>query len=268
VTADRYAIEREVYEIIRFYGAKWRTSGFNDEESLTLNAYSIHRASNQLNEACNKLWCALELAYTISPAIFGKKYTPIGNGFDYDFSLGTLIPSLYYSQISTLVSILSLFGVVSLYNHKTGKAYNLTRTKHGWRIYKRRQYLKRVLGVKEPKKGWHNELIQLFKGLCREITEIPCCNIAEIENLLIKRNKAHYQVLGDVSVGAVMGINIFFDYIPTIFENTQTAFNCLLNVWQPSSKLLKRFRTLRENIEKVYEAYGREFPNDFPPQNF
>jgi hypothetical protein len=263
---DRYALENKVLNIIWPY-THLKSCGYTEEDSLKLTAYSIHRASNQLNETCNKLWAVLELAQAISPENQNHGKT-IGTGFSHDFSLGTIIPAAYYSQVSCIVSILSLFGVISIYDHTTGRAYNLTRTDVGWKIYNRHSYLREALKIEKPAKGWHWELIQLYTGLHFQVADIPFCNMNLIKNLLVNRNRVHYGVLGDVSVTAVKGIGKFFEFIPMIFENTHTAFKCLLSVWQPPSPLLNRYKSLHQNVKQLYDSYKKEFPNNFPKLQF
>jgi len=186
-----------------------KTIGFSKKDAVLFTAYSLHRSSNQLNEACNKLWATMELAYALSPEIRNEHFECLGNEFDTRFILGTIIPSLYYSLISTMVSMLSLFGCVSL--NKNDTYYNLTRIgKFNWLIYRRADYIKEKLGYSEKTSKWHLQIFRMYHGFKEKGIKLPEIDYPNGLTLKEKRDAVHYSVLGDVSVKDVAGMDVYF----------------------------------------------------------
>lgn len=104
-------------------------------EAEWFNIYSIYRSNQQLNEGCNKLWATTELLHVTNPRFKKKEHILVGELFNRNYLQGTLIPTLYFSQISTLMSLLSSFGFIFLMINS--RQYLLIRTQDGWKIYVR-----------------------------------------------------------------------------------------------------------------------------------
>src|SRR5438445_992037 len=95
-------------------------------EGEWFDIYSIYAANQQLNEACNKCWAIVELVHATSPSIWRTAYFPIGSSFGQPFLMGTVLPTLYYANISAIISAMSSLGVITL--RKEGRPYYLIRT--------------------------------------------------------------------------------------------------------------------------------------------
>jgi hypothetical protein len=55
--------------------------GLEKPESYWLNVLSLFNANQQINEACNKIWAAAELANITRKDVWKHKYKPIGPDF-------------------------------------------------------------------------------------------------------------------------------------------------------------------------------------------
>lgn len=262
---SRYGVENQVYGFLSSsgFGTEKLTKTILDSvpEAL-LDAYSFHRASNQANEACNKLWATVELVYAVSPDVWGIAYEPMGKYFENKFLLGSLIPALYYSQLSAIVSCLSSFGCVSIRDETSRISYNIVRTRRGWRIYERKKYIKDTFGL-DPSNSWHIQVAQLLKGFKDNISDFPKVDYSETDELRKQRNITHYDILSRVSASKVAGINRYFKYLPLCTNTINSALGTIEKVsWLPSYSGAGRFRELHSNLPRLYEAYKMQYPDD------
>ncbi|MBI2578725.1 MAG: hypothetical protein HYW26_03370 [Candidatus Aenigmarchaeota archaeon] len=265
--SDRYKIERVVHNTLFDWNDErklWlvkKSAGFDDIENY-LHAYAIHRANNQLNEACNKLWPCLEFINAISKKIsLETNYPRIGSKFQREFTAGTTIPNLYYSHLSSLLAIMSTFGFISIYL-RPNRFYNLIRTPDGWKLYERKKYMKEICC--KNTKGWHYQLIDLYEFLMNNLEGFPQTDLSKSIQLLDYRNQSQYDVLGGVSVSASMGFNLVFRYMPFIFNTLATAFRIIKKSHSITNYSDSRFEELCEKLPQLYENYYKEFPkNDY-----
>ncbi len=264
---DRYLVENRVIgELSKFgYGTKRIEPTKILEEPALFDAYSIYRAYNQLNEAGNKLWATMELANVGSPSIWGKTYLPLGDQFKGDFLGGALIPTLYYSQLSAIISILSSFGCISVCDDEIHASYNLVRSKEGWSICERGEYLQKVFGRKM--KGWHLQIIYLANGFSLEIPEFPKIDIERTDDLRRLRNTTDYEILASVGSRAVMRVNEYFNFLPLVVDTLKKGSSILGQICgqdmkrkRPLSSLEERTKNLLSNLSKLYSSYGKQLP--------
>ena len=108
-----------------------------------LNAYSITRAMVQCGEACNKLLSILRLLHT-SKAHLSDCVCP---SLDINYCGGTIIPTLYYSNLSALTFLMSSFGCLSLQDQNSNRRCNVVRTVEGWKEFDRRKFILKLLGT-------------------------------------------------------------------------------------------------------------------------
>ena len=265
---DRYLIDRKVDPILSSLDLEKNTvliPDINSQDATLLDIYSLCRSHNQLNEACNKLWATIELAYVVSPGIKEKyNYCLLGENFNRDFLLGKLIPTLYYSQISAIISILSSFGCISLHYYIQDKNifYNLVRTHDGWKIYERKKYL--TLFSKNPSKSWHSQIIQILEIFLNKIRDFPRIDYSETHKLSILRNKTHYGILGSVSASQVMGIQKYFEYLPLVVNTIIMSSELLkkFSEYTPYFDYETRFKNLITNLPNLYQFYKMEYPSE------
>ena len=275
-----------------------KTNGFSDDEKKLLNKYSIYLANNQINEACNKFWAIVELLNITSPKVWRNtpkeinnlEYTlqmanaadlpeilpwdlseisslnyyqnPLGEDFSNTYMGGTIIPVLYYSQITALLSILSSYGCVlirderekSLVGNKKRELI-LLRKENDWNLVGRRHFISN-LPIGKKLSGWHIEIIQLFGGLKKCDIEFPNVNINLIDKLREMRAVADYGILGEVTMGGVADITDIVKLIPIAIKNIEIGVNHLKNVWQITNKCDTRFDKLKNKIPDLLESYN------------
>lgn len=231
----------------------------NGELDCELFAYSLRRGITQMNESVNKLWTTLEIAHL-------GKTSSLCSGFDIDFSLGTLLPTLYYSRISLIVSFLSMFGIVSLssYDNKKEKLlfYNLIRTKNGWRIYERKRYLNDCFGFRSD--SWHDQVLKLYFGFADLNIQLPSISKDNTYNLKQKRNEYHYDILKQSSMKKVHAdsIRTYFDFLPHTFDSLELGLQTIrrLNACIPLNlgNLESRINTLARAYLTLKHEYKEE----------
>ncbi|MEM3798285.1 MAG: hypothetical protein QXY74_07640 [Candidatus Bathyarchaeia archaeon] len=201
--------------------------GCDKTEAEWLNAYSIYSANQQLSEACNKLWTTVELSNMTSRQIWKKSYLPIGEQFSGIFSLGTLIPTLYYAEISSIVSILSSFGCVPILLGRI--PFYLLRTDGGWTIVKRSEYVRSTLQIRVL--SWHDCIIGTYVGLSTKGTKLPRIPLSKVKRLRKLRNEMHYQILGDLRMWRIYKTTgAYQKHLPIAIEIVKAAINNLAEI--------------------------------------
>jgi hypothetical protein len=217
-------------------------------EAEWLNIYSIYSANQQLNEACNKLWTTVELSNMTSRQIWKKSYLPIGEQFSGIFSLGTLIPTLYYAEISSIVSILSSFGCVPIILN--GTPFYLLRTESGWTMVKRSEYVENMLKINAH--SWHDRIIGTYERLSTKGIKLPRISLSRVRKLKKLRNEMHYQILGDLRMWRMYNsTRAYQKHLPTAIKIVKVAINNLTEIKCVTTGCEKRFENLIENLSKV-----------------
>jgi hypothetical protein len=222
---------------------------FSDVQNLHFDYYSMMRFSHQLNESCNKLWAAIELAYAI-------KKNRLCTEFTCNFSSGSLMPNLYYSALSALVSIMCGFGVISFRHGLTDKDYFFIRTTSGWKLYPRQTYITTIL--RKSIKGWHEEGIKTYQALTELGYELLPIDFEILNNLRKSRNKVQYYILGKTSMADFFGIDEFFKYLPFTLRLINDSFELLIYLHKDLKNMKSRFNNLTSNVYKLYELYGKD----------
>ena len=217
-------------------------------QATWFDIYSIFNSNQQLNEACNKLWATAELTNATRADLFGYSYDPIGHGFNGSFILGTTIPTLYYSQLSAIVSVLSSFGCVPLMINL--KRYYLLRLNDGWTIQPRTQYMVDNLGVNAD--SWHDVILKTFKHLRAKGVKMPDMNLERTFRLKKLRNQMHYEVLGDLKMWrAYQNRKTYFKHSSFVFRSIQKAIDNLAQLKRVTTNCDKRFAELKENFKRL-----------------
>lgn len=211
-----------------------------------INIYMLNRSMHQVNEACNKLWSTVELFY----ALRNKKR--LCKKFDENFLPSSTIPTLHYSNISALLSILSLFGLSSIAHKAKNKVsfYNLVRTTENLVIMERRRYLASVFG--SAKNGWHRQVLQMYDGLSEKGLALPKLNLEGCKKLLDERNRFDYDILGQTSMRDVYGTDRYFEMLPTVVSSIDAAIRCLHQVIKPlPNRCDERFAELSGKLDNL-----------------
>jgi len=226
-------------------GGSTKTVPLDGPESYWLNVLTLFNANQQLNEACNKVWAARELQNATRKGVWKKTYRPVGGQFGPAFLSGTLIPTLYYSQISGMISILSSFGCVPFLEH--GTPFLLVRTENGWKVFPRRVYLKGLTGNKV--KGWHDQIIEMYFGLLDKGIRLPKLSKNRVVRLKGMRNELHYQILSDLKMWRPFSGKYDYSRIfPAVDQTIVSAINVLNAVKCVSTGCDQRYFTMRDSV--------------------
>lgn len=228
-----------------------------------LNAYSITRSMVQCGEAINKLASILKLLY-MSRAHIADRICPSTR---IAYSGGTIIPTLYYSNLSALTSLMSSFGCVPIRDRNTGHSLNLVRTGTGWKVYGRTDYITRLLG--SASRGWHIQVAELVEGLKSHVADFPDIDLDRLKRMSSLRDKTHYEILGSLTMTRVGGLHTFFDVLRTTVNTINYALMTISSIYQQHGLAgFNRFREAHGNLGILYNLYGRPIPPTLLPLQF
>ena len=273
----RDELARQVNDLIHPDGTDTsvKTGKISRRHDSLLNAYAITRSMVQANEACNKVWATVELLHALSywtkgyPEFFfsdipespSSMHKPLCDTFQVDFCGGTVLPTLYYAHISSLTSIMSSFGCVSIRDSTNELSYNIVRTRSGWNVFERKKFIQDLTGNK-PSGGWHNQLYQIIDGLSSNLSGFPQINIDFIKQLAQTRNERHYEILGSVDAKLSRGLDEYFDYVPDVINTIYSAIFIITQVYQRHGLSgYSRFLELHSNIPNLFKEYSKKLPD-------
>ena len=215
-------------------------------QSKWFDIYSIFNANQQLNEACNKLWAGIEIMNATDNKVWKKKYEPVGTKFHGSFVLGTAIPTIYYAQLSTIVSIMSIFGCIPIMLNY--KRYYIIRTKDGWQLFPRVEYLQNKL--KTSSRSWHEVILKTFTGFKNNGIKLPIINLDKTFALKNLRNEMHYEILGDLRMWrAYSQRQSFFKVIPLVMKSIATSIKTIEYIKKITTGCDERFVDLKKNFK-------------------
>ena len=217
-----------------------------------LNVYFLNRSMHQVNEACNKLWTTLEVYHSV------KSKEKLCKKFRTDFLPSSTVPTLHYANMSTLLSILSLFGLLSIAERKRNLIfYNLVRTADGMILTERNKYLSEVFGF--VKSGWHAQVLQTYEGLKQKGIMLPDIDVLECKKLQKERAKFHYDILGQTSMKDTSGVKVYFQFLPTVARSIEVAIESIHQVIKPiPNGCDSRFEELKGRIPQVIQDYAKD----------
>lgn len=246
--SERFVKQQIVSTLSRFSEKRESVVPLDASESSWLNIYCLLRSNNEVNEACNKLWCCIELDNVTSPEVWNKSYKPVGEKFHPLFSTSTTIPTLYYSEISAVLSILSAFGITPLI---LGSRVYLIRCVDGWRIVDRKRYIKTML-FSGSTDGWHNQILSTYEGLTKLGVALPDINLSQIRQLMSLRNKVHYEILSDLTMWrASNSKNSYQDYVQHCVSTIKTSVETVNSIKPITNGCDVRFQNLLENMKRL-----------------
>jgi len=221
-----------------------------DESSLYagFNRYTLLRSVNQINASMNRLWTTCELHYHMREG----KSDRFCDGFTMNFAQISSIPTLYYSSISAILSIMSLFGICSYAEREPKlKLYNVIRTEDGFKFYPREDYLKKIFGSCPI--GWHKQVIFMYNAFKKKGVELPDINLNAIDKLKADRFFYDYDILGQSTMFGFHGEDKYFEHLPTVLNVIRIALSSMREVINPVPKDCEiRFVSLEKSIRKVF----------------
>jgi hypothetical protein len=252
-------LHRQILQILGLEGDKkirCDSIDSNNEKDMLL-IYSLCRGRHQINEACNKLCASIELAY----ALCNDQKDRVCPSFSPDFSLGTLIPTLYYSVLSSMTSSMCILGVISF---RSGRGDNYLLINYGdyWKLIKREEFLQNNL--QKSAKGWHEQVKFLYQGLQENDYDLPKIDFRQFEELKRDRNLFHYEILSRVTmVDAIYGIrHHFFPNLSFTISTIKKSLDHMTYLWKDDRRINERFSEILANINKLYDSYGIEMGDE------
>ena len=219
----------------------------DDELYIHFNLYLILRASNQMNEACNKLWATAELYYHLKDG--GSR---LCNDFNSGFLPGSTVGTLYYAAMSSLIGILTLFGVCPI--RVKNKNYNILRTSKGFIIRKREKYLKDIFGA--SRQGWHEQILLMYSQFPKHGLDLPYINIEDVYQLKLDRVHFDYIIMAKPTMKDAFGEKHYFKHLQNVVNMLEVGINCLMNIIDPiENGCDKRFNSLKKSLPDLFEKY-------------
>ncbi|MHA2135796.1 MAG: hypothetical protein ACXAEN_18765 [Candidatus Thorarchaeota archaeon] len=217
------------------------------EDYKTLNSYLFHRGITQLSEACNKLWGSAEAYYHLSQCK-GR----LCHEFDRGFLSTSTLPTLYYSEIAAIISILDIFGIGSISKKKNGNliTHNLVRTSSGFILIKRNEHIRETLG--RPKDRWHEQILQMYHGFQKKGIELPFIDYEEFRKLKENREFSDYEILSQTKMVGTYGLELYFNSLPHVVKTIKTALECTNRITKPlPNKCDRRFELLVKELPRL-----------------
>lgn len=215
------------------------------EEYEILNAHMFLRAFNQANEACNRLWATIELF------LHAERDDLFCDSFNGGFLPTSTVPTLHYANITTLISILSLYGVCSLREQsKPHDFMNLIRCGNSIHLVKREDYIKELSGA--GKKQWHVGILTIYEKLLQNGVKIPAIDLADSFTLLKERNKLDYDLLAQTTMSGAFGESMYLKFLPYVCNSLECAIKSInAVVGNMNNEADKRFYQLKANVDEI-----------------
>ena len=186
----------------------------------------------------------MELAHVTGKDVWKRQYKPVGESFDGRFLLGTLIPNLYYSAMSAMVSILSTYGCIPVRVNK--QPVFLVRSGSGWIVSERQKYMRDNLGF--GAKSWHDQILKTYEGLGDKGIKLPSIDMESIFELKSLRNSMQYEILGDLRMWRMFrDKRAYYRFVPKVIGLVERSIESLRRTAVITSGCDERFDDLIAN---------------------
>jgi hypothetical protein len=230
---------RSHVDIAGFSSQIIRTSGFTKEQRNDLTLASMRLANNQINEACNKLYATVELAYAVRMRTFPGQSGVSSDYFSGEFVLGALVPVLYYSQVAALLSLLASYGIVLVHDKRTRRErqFDQTLQSQHWReerefLVMRKQSDWNILSRSEVggDVGWHQQLLNVGARFFATAADATGFDFNLLKELKKQRELVDYGILAETSMGEVVGFERYLKFLPRAHKNIVFCINLIKQV--------------------------------------
>jgi hypothetical protein len=230
---------RSHVDIAGFSGQSMQVSGFTKEQQNDLTLASMRLANNQINEACNKLYATIELAYAVRTRTFPGPSGVSSDSFSGEFVLGALVPVLYYSQVAALLSLLASFGMVLVHDKRSRRERQFDQTLQSQHWGEERESLimrKRsdwnVLSRSTVggNVGWHQQLLNVGSRFFATVADAAGFDFNLLKELKKQRELVDYGILAEISMGEVVGFQRYLKFLPRAHKNIAFCINLIKQV--------------------------------------
>lgn len=187
----------------------------------------------------------MELAHVTGKDVWKRQYKPVGESFDGRFLLGTLIPNLYYSAMSAMVSILSTYGCIPVRVNK--QPVFLVRSGSGWIVSERQKYMRDNFGF--GAKSWHDQILKTYEGLRDKGIKLPSIDMESIFELKSLRNSMQYEILGDLRMWRMFrDKRAYYKFVPKVIDLMGSSIESLSRTAVITTGCGERFDNLIANF--------------------
>lgn len=238
-----------------------RTANFSRHEEAIFTLHSLRLAHNQLNEACNKVWTTAEFLFATSPSArrSGRLLVP---AFSSTFSLGTLIPTLYYATISSMLAVMTSMGCIFFRDdfgsgRRSDRDLCCIRTKAGWFVRKRTTYASSVLRVGVG--DWHQMVVNYYSFFVRENYQVPRVTVTEMMNFRRERDDTHYRVLSETNVSKTADLGLYFERLMLTTRFLGDAIEHVGAIQRERKGYTDRYAELVGSYRRLFREYSEKF---------
>lgn len=235
-----------------------KVTGFSDDEKNSLTLITLLLANNQINEACNKFYATVELANAVKDRTLGGSIGVSSDHFSGEFVLGALIPVLYYSQVATLLSLFSSYGLIfarDRRNRQTRRSdpelrrlgmhdeyeYLVIRSRNDWLVKSR------SLVAGGNKNRFHQQLIGIADRFLNSGTDANGFDFDLIRELKAQRELVDYRILGATSMESAMGFEHYMRFLPRAYKNIKFCIQVISVIDRITNNCDNRIRTLESS---------------------
>lgn len=248
---------RSHLDVVGFSGPSIRDSGFTEEEQNDLTLAAMRLANNQINEACNKHYATVELAYAVRGRTFPGETGVSHDYFSGEFVLGALIPVLYYSQVAALLSFFASYGLLLVFDKRSRRQRQSDHVlqSHGWReerefLIMRIQNDWKVLSRSEVAGdvGWHQQLLNLGGRFFASGVDVAGYDFDLLKDLKKQRELVDYDILAEISMGRVVGFDKYLKFLPSAHKNICACINAIKQISGITQNCDVRIQKLEKSI--------------------
>jgi len=101
-------------------------------------------------------------------------------------------------------------------------------------------------------------VLQTYSGLVKGGVVMPQIDLKSSRDLLVSRNKYHYDVLGHTTMVDVFGVDEYFRFLPIVVDSISRAMESLnVVLGDLPNQSDNRFREIVKVIPRLLEKYGK-----------
>ncbi|MGO9643898.1 MAG: hypothetical protein ACLPY5_04015 [Candidatus Bathyarchaeia archaeon] len=223
------------------FGNTIKTSGFSDPEKDAFTMTTLLLANNQINEACNKFYGTVELANSVKERTWGGSAGVSSTQFSGEFTLGALIPVLYYSQVAALLSLFSSYGLIFVRDPRSKqiRRQDAELTRLGWqdeheflivRSYSDWLVKSRSRVAQGSRNRFHQQLISIGQRFFMTCSDATGFDFDLVRELKTQRESVDYNLLGATSMLRAVGFQRYLQFIPRAYKNIKFCIQTISKI--------------------------------------
>jgi len=178
------------------------------------------------------------------------------------YSLGTLIPALYYATISAMLAVMTSMGCIFFRDEisearRKERELCCVRAESGWYVMKRTAYASSVLRVGTG--DWHQMVVNFYGFFVREGYQVPHISLEEMAKFRKERDDAHYRVLSETTVTKTTDLSLYFERLLFATQFVGAAISHVGGIQRDRKGYTERFDQLVAAYENLFREYADEF---------